>query len=329
MCAWYGDFDGRTLYFGESAFWAAMRAAGGDPSADLRLAGSTKRIGRFDLGLRRMEPPIELDVAGGSGVWDVLATPEGIVFTTFFGPAGRVDPASGSLAVFDSLGLGLNELAPGPGGSLLASRYGSGAGGSGSVVRFSPEGGLLAELELTAPEGRIAAPKTVAWDPVRHEIWVTVDLLSTTGDAPATDARRLSGDGVEIERITLPEIQFAAFDEDGAGYLAALEGRLLELLVLDPHASGPPLEAARRLTLDREFGTGFDFVQDIHPASDGRVVVTRWSGAVHVVDPDAGRIETLRLPHDDSDLYYSGGVAGRVLCATVCAGITVVCTDLP
>ncbi len=232
--------------------------------------------------------------------------------------------------MFDSLGPGLNELAPGPDGALLASRYGSASGGPGSVVRFTRDGGLLAEYPLAAPEGTIAAPKTVAWDPVRREIWVTVDLVSTTGQPPTTDSRRLGEDGSELERITEPEIQFVAFDEGGTGYLAARQGPILDLLVLEPHATGAPLGAARRFPLDREFATGFDFVQDIHPASDGSVVLTRWGGSIHVLAPGAGHVETLRLPREGgSGLYYSGVLSGRLVCATVCAGITVVCTDLP
>jgi len=328
-CAWYGDSDGETLYFGESAFWAAMRGEAGDPTADLRVAGN-KRIGRFDLADSRMEPPVEVNVAGGSGVWDVLVRPGRVYFTTFFGFAGSVDPASGRLTIFDGLGPGLNELAPGPDGSLLASRYGSAGGGPGSVVRFTPAGELLAEHPLGAPEGLVAAPKTIAWDPVRREIWVTVDLVSRNGAPAPPDARRLGADGREIERIAEPEIQFVAFAADGTGYLAARGGSVLELLVLEPGMTGSPLAAARHIILDREFSPGFDFVQDIHPAGDGRVVLTRWSGKLHVVEPGAGRFETVDFPRDGGQgLYYSGVLAGRRLCATYCAGVEVVCTELP
>ncbi len=327
--AWYGDSDGETLYFGESAFWAAMRGAAGDPTADLKVAGK-KGIGRFNLAGKRMEPPLEVKVAGGSGVWDVLARFGRVYFTTYFGFAGSVEPVSGTLTVFDDLGLGLNELAPGPDGSLLASRYGSVDGAPGSVVRFTPTGELLAEHPLDAPEGLVAAPKTVAWDPVRREIWVTVDLVSRKGAPAPPDARRLGADGREIERISEPEIQFVAFAADGTGYLASRTGSVLELLVLEPGMTGSPLASARHITLDREFSPDFDFVQDIHPASDGRVVLTRWSGKLHVAEPGAGRFETVDFPRDGRQgLYYSGVLAGRRLCATYCAGVEVVCTELP
>ncbi|MCC6642495.1 MAG: hypothetical protein IT386_15150, partial [Deltaproteobacteria bacterium] len=268
--------------------------------------------------------------SGGSGTWDVLATYGRVYFTTYFGPAGSVDPASGELASFDSLGTGLNELAPGPQGTILASRYGAAGGGPGSVVQMTPRGDLVAEHPLGAPEGFLAAPKTVAWDPVRGEIWVTVDLVSRSGGPTTTDARRLSADGREIERVTEPEIQFVAYGSDGTGYLAARSGAVLALLVLEPQMTGPPLAAARRITLDRSFPAALDFVQDIHPASDGRVVLTRWSGRVHVVSLPGGEIDTIDLPRErGKGLYYSGVLFGRRLCVTYCEQIDVVCAELP
>lgn len=328
-CAWYGDASGETLYFGESAFWAAMREAGGDPQADLRRTGA-RQIGRFDLAARRMEAPIQVDVAGGSGIWDVLALRGRVYFTTFFGPAGAVDPVSGAVDVFDALGSGLNELAPGPDATLLASRYGSADAGPGAVVQMTLRGERVAEHPLDAPPGTVAAPKTVAWDPVRREIWVTVDLVSRIGGATTTDARRLAADGRPLERITEPEIQFVAFGDEGTGYFAVRTGTRLELRVLEPSASGPPLDAARRIALDPHFPAALDFVQDIHRASDGRVVLTRWSGHIHVVDVDTDEVRTLTLPREHGDgLYYSGVLFGRDLCATYCDGIEVVCSRAP
>ena len=123
-CAWYGDARDGVLYFGIAAFWSAMRAAGGDPRADLAHA-APQRIGRFDTHGRRVLEPLELgerEVA--TGVWDVLAHPDGAVyFTSFYGPAGSVDPASGSVLRFEEAGRGFSELALGVGDSLLATRY--------------------------------------------------------------------------------------------------------------------------------------------------------------------------------------------------------------
>lgn len=328
-CAWYGDSDGQTLYFGESAFWASMRAAKGDPTADLGVGGP-KRIGRFDLAARTMAPPMEVKVSAGSGVWDVMAVGERVYFTTFFGPAGFIDARTGAQTVFDGLGVGLNEIAPGPGQTLLASRYGSGDGGPGSVVVFGLDGALVAEYLLGAPEGFLAAPKTVAFDPVRREIWVTVDLVSKQGGASRQDARRLAPDGRELARIEEPEIEFVRFGLDGTGYLAARDGRALSLLVLETQGMrGDPLITGHRIALDPNFDPAFDFAQDIQLAADGRVVVTRWSGKVHVVDPPSGSVDTLQFPRDAQGLYYSAVLAHGLLCATHCAGVEVVCTAAP
>ncbi|HSH74904.1 MAG TPA: hypothetical protein VLA09_04455, partial [Longimicrobiales bacterium] len=179
-CAWYGMPHEEILYFGQSAFWSAMRAQGGDPLADLRHAGP-QWIGRFDLRAERFLAPLDVGQPDSrAGVWDVHAGAEGwIYFTTFFESAGRVDPASGRVERFAALGRGLNELAPGSGGSLLATRYGSGedAEGDGSVVSIDPTGRIQAEWTVAAPGGFRSAPKSVAWDRAREEIWITTDLL--------------------------------------------------------------------------------------------------------------------------------------------------------
>lgn len=329
-CAWYGDAAGGTLYFGESAFWSAMRAAGGDPEADLAVRGP-KRIGRFGLAVERMESPVSVDVPGGSGVWDVLAAGDQVYFTTFFGPGGVVDTVRGEVTVFEEAGVGLNELARGPGGTLLASRYGGAAGGPGAVVMLGGDGRVIAELPLEAAEGSIAAPKTVAYDPVRRQIWVTVDVVPQAGGTVSTDSRRLALDGKELARIEDPEIQFVVFAANGAGYFAARSGRTLALLVLEPLAPrGDPLLSARPILLDEHFEPELDFAQDIHVAADGRVVVTRWSGIVHVVTPDRNAVETLAFPRTRGEgLYYSAVIEAKRLCATYCAGVEVVCTDAP
>lgn len=329
-CAWYGDAEGGLLFFGESAFWAATRGHGGDATADLAVGGP-KRIGRFNLSAERMEPAFPVEVPGGSGVWDVLAAGDQVYFTTFFGPAGMVDMARGELLVFHEAGPGLNELARGPGGTLLASRYGAPGGGQGSIVMMGGDGRVVAELPLEAPPGWLAAPKTVAYDPVRRQIWVTVDLVPQGGGAARQDARRLRLDGRELARFDDPELQFVVFSGDGTGYLAARSGRQLALLVLEPLAPrGDPILSARRIVLDDDFDPSLDFAQDIHLSEDGRVVVTRWSGLVHVVRPDVDVVDTVAFPREGgAGLYYSAVLDGKRLCATYCAGVQVVCTDAP
>lgn len=321
-CAWYGDARNGVLYFGEAAFWSGYRASGGDPRADLAHEGP-QLVGRFDLASETLLAPLDVGVAGArSGVWDVLAHPNGrVYFTTFFEPMGWVDPVSGATGRFPALGRGLNEIAPGPGESLLVTRYGGNDGGSGSVLRISPEGELLAELPVPPPSGSAVrtAPKTPAFDPGTREVWVTDDLLPVGAGEIARDAVVLSESGELRRRISEPEIQFVAFDARGTGDLAEVDAAGLSLR---------QIPAGRRLLLDRHFARALDFAQDVKPAPDGRVVVTRWSGTLHVVSPDGG-VRDVTLPAlEPGGLYYTGVVTGERLCATYCAGVSVVCTDL-
>lgn len=328
-CAWYGARDGDRLYFGQAPFWSAMRRAGGDPAADLRRRGP-QWIGRFDLAHERLLPPLRVDAAndgkGRSGVWDVHVDAGRLYFTTFFEQAGSVDLASGRVRAL-ALGRALNELAEGPDGALLATRYGSGeAEGSGEVIAFGPDGRLRDRFRLEPPAGYRVAPKTPAWDPARGELWVTTDLLPDDPEAPIRhDAYRIDAEGRTLERIAEPEIQFVARGPDGALYRAELRGRELALRVVPLPGAGPEAQ----LPLDAEFPAEHDFVQDIQPADDGRVVVTRWSGRVHVLQPD-GSLRAADLPRlDPEGLYYTAVVRGDRLCATHCADVTVVCIDAP
>ncbi len=339
-CAWYGDARDGTLYFGQAPFWSALQASGGRPTGDLDREGPAL-IGRFDLANERLLPPLNVSAGGDrSGVWDVLAHRNGrIYFTSYFEHAGYIDPDRGVTRRFEALGLGLNELAEGPGGGLLATRYrrqghSGGSGGGGSVVLFGVEGTPLAEYRLGAPPGWVALPKTVAFDPLRREIWVTSDGLRESDLATQSrgpiDLRRsrhdtyvLDSQGREKRRIAVPEIQFVVFAENGTGYRAEVEGRLLTLRIVPPAP-----EPERIVRLDDRFPGHLDFVQDIQPMPDGRTVVTRWSGWIHVVGPDLG-VRSLRLPSIESGgLYYTAVLSDHRICATYCADVTVVCRDL-
>jgi len=321
-CAWYADSRDGVLYFGESAFWSALRAAGGDPEADLRERGP-QLIGRFDLERQQLLEPLQVAEAAGGGVWDVYAHRNGrIYFTTFFESMGWVDPRSGEVERLPQLGAGLNEIAAGPGDALLVSRYGPRRGRLGSVLLVSPDGERLAEHELQPPAGYLAAPKTVGFDAPREEIWATMDLIPVAPGAMRHDAYVIALDGRELRRIERPEIQFVAFTER-AGFRAEVDGTRLFLHTTTPDG------AERRILLDAAFAPAHDFVQDIQPAADGRVVVTRWSGWIHLLEPQ-GTVRTLRLPSlEPGGLYYSGVVTGQRVCATYCGGVRVVCAGVP
>jgi hypothetical protein len=125
------------------------------------------------------------------------------------------------------------------------------------------------------------------------------------------------------QRIEGPEIQFVAFRARGTGYAAVVENGALRLRI------EPPDQPPRTLLLDGGFPEAFDFVQDIQLSRNGGAVVTRWSGRVHLVDADDA-VRTLQLPRLDPDgLYYTGVRLGDRICATYCADVTVVCTDVP
>ena len=177
-------------------------------------------------------------------MWDVLAHPNGrVYFTDFFGAAGYVEPATGRVVRFDALGPGLNELALGRDGQILATRYGSERGEQGSVVVLDAEGALLAEHVLGAPEGWRVAPKSVAWDPVREEIWLNTDLIPSGAQPGAEvghDARVLGRDGRERLRFAEPEVQFVAFADDGTGWFAEVDGSLLSLRIRPPSSPRRP-----------------------------------------------------------------------------------------
>ena len=330
-CAWFGDVRDGVLYFGEAAFWSTTGASGTDPRADLEHRGP-QRVGRFDLAQEAFLPPLPTGAPGArSGTWDVLAHPNGrIYFTTFFERSGWVDPRSGASQRFAEAGLGLNELALGPDGQILVTRYGT-PERSGSVVVLDPEGRVLAEHPLAPPRaGLVVAAKSLAFDPVRREVWVNSDLVPV--DAPATaeghDARVLDlASGRERLRVEQPELHFMRFEPDGRGHFAWLDGRRLVLRSTEPGRAEPG--AGREVLLDPDFPTEHDFVQDLSFAPDGGVIATRWSGVVHVVAPD-GVVRTTRLPAlSEGGLYYTAVATGERLCATYCGEVTVVCAPAP
>jgi len=330
-CAWFGDAREGVLYFSEAPFWWAYRRHAGDPRADLRHPGP-QLVGRFDLRRLAFLEPLDLSpAASAGGVWDVLAHANGrVYFTDFFGASGYVEPESGRVVRFDALGAGLNEIARGPDGQLLLTRYGTERGADGSVVWVDAEGALLAEHVLRGPEGYGVAPKSIAWDPLRREIWVNTDLLplgAAAGSAVRHDARLLAADGRELLRFESPELQFVTFSEDGTGWFAEVDGHLLQLRVRPPERAAVPILTGLVVPLDDAFAADADFVQDVQVAGDS-AVVTRWSGRIHVVDRD-GAVRHASLPTDGSgSLYYSGVRARGGVCATRCGEVEVVCAGL-
>lgn len=328
MCSWFGDARGDVLYFGESAFWHALREAGGDARADL-ASQAPQQVGRFDLAHETLLPPLATgNAASHSGTWDVLAHPNGrVYFTSFYDPSGWVDPATGAARHFEAAGTGLNEIALGPRGRLVVTRYGAAGGGDGSVVVLDAEGTIEAEHPLAPTPGAVVAAKSVAFDARRGEVWVNTDVLPRDGSAPRFEARVLDLEsGEELARFDAPELHFPRFAADGRSFFAWLEGTRLALRIGAP-GDRPGPGAGREIVLDAAFGTGVDFVQDVRDQPDGRVVVTRWSGVVHVVSA-GDRVQTVQLPRTGDGFYYTAVATGDRVCATYCAGVTVTCVSL-
>ncbi len=324
-CAWFADARGTVLYFGVSAFWSALRASGGSPTADLEQPGP-RWIGRFDLARERFLPPLELRPGGAAtGVWDVLAHPNGrIYFTTYFDFAGSVDPITGEVREFRGAGLGLNEFALGPDGQVLVTRYGYGADAEGSLVVLSEHGEVLAEHVLADPPGWRLLAKSLAFDPLRREVWLNTDLLPTDGGgAVLHDVRVLGPDGAERLRVRDPELQFFTFAPDGTGFFAESSEHRLRL------RRRSPAGLDRFVALDDAFDAAHDFAQDLRVEEDGSALLTRWSGRVHSVDA-AGQVRDVMLPRSAAgELYYTAVRSGERVCATRCGRIEVVCQDLP
>lgn len=337
-CAWYADARDGVLYFGESGFWSGVRERN-TPLGELQHP-TARRIGRFDLVAGRMLPAVQLAQQRPSGTWDVLAHPDGhVYFTTFFDFAGSVDLATGNVVRFVEAGKGLNEWGLGPDDTLLASRYARAGGSGGSLAWLERDGTLRADFPLEAPAGLMVAPKTVALDPRSRVVWITTDLLkapgASQGTAIPTGARAhptliVDLEGRERARIEDVEIQFARFGPDGTGYFALVEGSELQLALLRPGAGPASFRRARRIGLDENFEPAFDFAQDIRVEPGGRVLVTTWSGRIYVVEPDAPRpVRSIPFPRlANGGLYYAAASAKERLCATYCAALTVVCTQL-
>lgn len=341
-CAWFSDARDGVLYVGQSAFWNAHRAAGGVPTAGLAVL-APKRIGRFDLTRERWLPPWTVEGTAVSGTWDVLAHPNGrVYFSDLFGISGFVDPETRTTQLLPAAGLGLNELALGPDGRVLATRYGGPDGEPGSIVVLAPDGDLIAEHALAPTPGFRVAAKSLGYDAIRQVVWVNTDLLpEAADDAPAPGAPHGEHGGVRYDarvvdlatgrervRFAGPELQFVHFEPDGRGFFAWLEDSRLVLRQTAPGAATDPNSGAA-VVLDEAFPTDFDFVQELRPTPDGSVLATRWSGVIHEVTGD-GEVRTRALPRIDPDgLYYSAFAAGDRLCASHCADLTIVCAARP
>lgn len=203
----------------------------------------------------------------------------------------------------------------------------------GTVLVFDPRGDLIARIVLPADAGSRVAPKSLAFDPSRGSegwIWLSTDVFEASG-ATRHDARAVDlAEGHQVLVVSTPELQNMVFRDDGRGFLvwADTEGLALQILPPGEDPQLPPNPPSALLRLTTDFHAQSDFAQDIVIAPSGEVLITLWSGRVFVVDEEL-RVRSVVLPRTpQGSLFYTAALRDGRVCATRCAEIAVVCTDL-
>ena len=94
---------------------------------------------------------------------------------------------------------------------------------------------------------------------------------------------------------------------------------------------GAALDATsgREIVLDAAFAAATTSCRTCTSRRDGRAVVTRWSGVVHVVAASGGRAHGGAAAQRGGRALLHGGRDGDRVCATYCADVSVVCAALP
>jgi hypothetical protein len=288
--AWFGDSDGRILYFGLSPFWELYWRSGGDATRDLVQPGD-QLIGRFDLATETFLAPLrvrEMQPEVRSTVWDVLVHSNGrVYFTTLYEEMGSVAADGSDVRRFDDLGVGFNELDEGPDGNVYVTRYqsrpvGRTASSYGAVTVLTPEGELVRETRLASRDATQTAPKSIAVDPRSGEVWINTDTFRS-GTGVYHETLRISGQGELLSReVPRAELLFPAFDQEGRGWFAERTGRTLTVRVTDGEA----------LVASASLGplALWDFVQDIKFAKDGTAALATWTGRVHLLRIEGGSL---------------------------------------
>ena len=237
-CAWYGDRRDDVLYFGESPFWNAMRAAGGDPMADSHERGP-QVIGRFDLRSESMLASVPTAARDPhAGVWDVPRPSQRARLLHDLLRVGRLGRPRDRRGQSSSTaaGTGLNELALRPDGRVLATRYGAAGGGTGSVVVLDPDGAIEAELPLRSRAQRRRSGQESRLRPgARGRLGEHRPRPARRRPERSRRARARVRDRPRARcGSTTPELHFPRFTADGRGFFAWQQGSRLTLRMTQP-----------------------------------------------------------------------------------------------
>jgi len=90
--------------------------------------------------------------------------------------------------------------------------------------------------------------------------------------------------GALRERAPVSEVTFAGKRAWLVAGHAALTAAFKDEVSFPAGDPSRDLDTAPRVLLDPAFPAQYDFVQEIRPDEEGRIVVTRWSGRIHVVE---------------------------------------------
>jgi hypothetical protein len=310
--SWFGDSDGRVLYFGESYWWKGYLETN-DPLGNCKEKGDLL-IGRFDTLAERFLPALKIG-KGKDEIWDVLVHSNGnIYWTSFTEGIGYVSSNGRKVIKFKEAGAGFNELWEGPQGNIWVTRYAYEDGGrrkDGSVVMLDQEGRILKEFQVHEG-GFITCPKSLAVNPLNGRIIINSDQFPTGG---SEDYKHhsfiLSPTGEVLKIIRDYEIMFMSYDNLGRGWFAER--------VNDAWRMGVSFPSGKAKVIYLDSFSPLDFIQDIKHKGD-LTVATAWSGKVYLFEErapsifkvskyqidrptDPGKIAYTTIISENGDLY--------------------------